>query len=38
MRGGESPLDIFTPEQIIEKNLIGANSGIYYMHLVFIVL
>ena len=27
MRGGESPLDIFTPEQIIEKNLIGANSG-----------
>lgn len=27
MRGGESPLDTFTPEEIIEKNLIGANSG-----------
>ena len=27
MRGGVSPLDNFSPDQIYEKNLIGANCG-----------
>lgn len=27
MRGGISPLDVFSPEKVIKENLIGANSG-----------